>query len=99
MVRAYCREEGRRVSDYPCCVMPQSKRRTPKYSGPTQSKRPQKAAAKDPSPAWYVAIMFGLMALGVVLVVLRYVLQWDNMVLILGLVAIAGGFLMTTNFR
>jgi hypothetical protein len=43
--------------------------------------------------------MFGLMAVGVALVLLRYILGWNNIFLILGLVAIAGGFLMTTNFR
>jgi 1,4-dihydroxy-2-naphthoate octaprenyltransferase len=39
------------------------------------------------------------MALGVVLVLLRFVFEWDQTVLILGLVAIAAGFLMTTNYR
>jgi hypothetical protein len=76
--------------------MPESKRRKPKS-------RPQATAtaikAKDPSPTWYVAIMAGLMIAGVLLVLLRFVFQWDQMVMIAGLVAIAGGFLMTTNYR
>jgi hypothetical protein len=43
--------------------------------------------------------MAGLMALGVALVLLRFVFEWDQTVLIAGLVAIAAGFLMTTNYR
>ena len=57
------------------------------------------AKAKDPSPAWYVALMAGLMVIGVVLVLLRFVFEWDQTVLIIGLLAIAAGFLMTTNYR
>ena len=55
--------------------------------------------AKDPSPTWYVALMAGLMVVGVVLVILRFVFEWDQTILIAGLVAIAAGFLMTTNYR
>ena len=55
--------------------------------------------AKDPSPTWYVALMAGLMVLGVILVLLRFVFEWDQIVLVAGLVAIAAGFLMTTNYR
>ena len=55
--------------------------------------------AKDPSPTWYVALMAGLMVVGVVLVMLRFVFEWDQTILIAGLVAIAAGFLMTTNYR
>jgi hypothetical protein len=43
--------------------------------------------------------MFAMMALGVALVLLRYFLSWDNIVLVLGLGFIAGGFLMTTAYR
>ena len=57
------------------------------------------AKAKDPSPTWYVALMTGLMVIGVVLVLLRFILQLDQLVLVAGLVAIAGGFLMTPNLR
>jgi hypothetical protein len=39
------------------------------------------------------------MVLGVILVLLRFVFDWDQMVLVGGLLAIAGGFLMTTNYR
>lgn len=78
--------------------MPESKRRKPKHSGPTQSRKP-KEVTRDPSPTWYVVLMFAMMALGVALVLLRYFLSWDNIVLVLGLGFIAGGFLMTTGYR
>jgi 1,4-dihydroxy-2-naphthoate octaprenyltransferase len=55
--------------------------------------------SKEPSPTWYVALMAGLMVAGVILVLLRFVFEWDQTVLIIGLVAIAAGFLMTTNYR
>lgn len=57
------------------------------------------AKAKDPSPTWYVAVMAGLMVLGVILVLVRFVLQLDQLVMFGGLVAIAIGFAMTTNYR
>jgi uncharacterized membrane protein len=43
--------------------------------------------------------MAGLMVVGVVLVLLRFILQWDQIILVVGLAAIAAGFLMTTNYR
>ena len=78
--------------------MPESKRRKPKYSGPTQSRKP-KEVTREPSPSWYVVLMFAFMALGVALVLLRYFLSWDNIWLIVGLAFIGGGFLMTTSYR
>ncbi|MGH8915165.1 MAG: cell division protein CrgA [Acidimicrobiia bacterium] len=79
--------------------MPESKRRKPK-NGPVSAKAALAAVkAKDPSPTWYVGVMAGLMVLGVVLVLLRFVFEWDQTVLVIGLVAIAAGFLMTTNYR
>ena len=57
------------------------------------------AKAKDPSPTWYVAVMAGLMVVGVVLVLLRFILNLDQVLLLVGLGAIAAGFLMTTNYR
>lgn len=79
--------------------MPESKRRKPR-NAPVSAKAAQAAVkAKDPSPTWYVAVMAGLMVLGVILVLLRFVFEWDQTVLIGGLVAIAAGFLMTTNYR
>ena len=57
------------------------------------------AKAKDPSPTWYVAVMAGLMVLGVILVLIRFAFQLDQLVMFGGLVAIAIGFAMTTNYR
>lgn len=79
--------------------MPESKRRKQKRPPVSAAAAQAAAKAKDPSPTWYVALMAGLMVLGVVLVLLRFVFEWDQSVLIVGLVAIAAGFLMTTNYR
>jgi 1,4-dihydroxy-2-naphthoate octaprenyltransferase len=78
--------------------MPESKRRKPK-NPPKSQKAIEAAKAKDPSPTWYVATMTGLMALGVILVLVRFIFQQDQYLLLIGLGAIAGGFLMTTNYR
>ncbi len=78
--------------------MPESKRRKPK-NRPPSAKAVEAAKAKDPSPTWYVSLMAGLMVFGVILVLVRFILQLDQLVLLAGLVAIAGGFLMTTNYR
>jgi hypothetical protein len=79
--------------------VPESKRRKPKNRPVSAGAALAAAKAKDPSPTWYVALMAGLMVAGVVLVILRFVFEWDQTVLIAGLVAIAAGFLMTTNYR
>ena len=79
--------------------MPESKRRKPKNRPVSASAAKAAVKAKDPSPTWYVALMAGLMVVGVVLVILRFVFEWDQTILIAGLVAIAAGFLMTTNYR
>ena len=79
--------------------MPESKRRKPKNRPQSQQAIAEAAKAKDPSPTWYVAVMAALMVVGVILVLLRFVMQWDQLVLIGGLGAIAAGFLMTTNYR
>ena len=79
--------------------MPESKRRKPKNRPISASAAQAAERAKDPSPTWYVALMAGLMVVGVVLVLLRFVFDWDQMILVGGLVAIAAGFLMTTNYR
>ena len=78
--------------------MPESKRRKPK-SRPLSPAAQASAKAKDPSPTWYVVIMAGLMVVGVILVLLRFVFQLDQMVMFGGLVAIAVGFAMTTNYH
>lgn len=87
------------ATDYARRRMPESKRRKPKNRPQSEQTVAAAAKAKDPSPTWYVAVMAGLMVVGVVLVLLRFILQLDQMVLIAGLVAISGGFLMTTNYR
>lgn len=79
--------------------MPVSKRRKPKSRPQSQKAIEAASKAKDPSPTWYVAIMAGMMVLGVILVLLRFIFQWDQLVLVAGLAAIAAGFLMTTNYR
>lgn len=82
--------------------MPKSKvRKKKKQPGrPTPPSTPA-SKVKGESPIWYVAIMFGLMGLGVVLVVLNYVLTdtFGGWGLWVGLLGIAAGFLMTTNYR
>lgn len=79
--------------------MPESKRRKPKNRPQTQKAMEAAAKAKDPSPTWYVALMAGLMVVGVLLVLARFIFQWPQTMLLVGLGAIAAGFLMTTNYR
>jgi len=81
--------------------MPVSKRRKPKRRPPPQRAGEPAAKAKDkgPSPTWYVVLMAALMTVGVALVVLRFILELDQLVLVGGLAAIAAGFLMTGNYR
>jgi hypothetical protein len=79
--------------------MPESKRRKPKNRPQSQKAIETAAKAKDPSPTWYVALMAGLMVVGVLLVLARFVFQWPQTMLLIGLGAIAAGFLMTTNYR
>ncbi len=78
--------------------MPESKRRKPKNRPPSQ-KAIAAAKEKDPSPTWYVALMAGLMIIGVILVLVRFIFQMDQLVLVAGLGFIAVGFLLTTNYR
>jgi uncharacterized membrane protein HdeD (DUF308 family) len=79
--------------------MPESKRRKPKNRPQSQKAIEAAAKSKDPSPTWYVAVMASLMVVGVILVLLRFILNLDQVLLLLGLGAIAAGFLMTTNYR
>lgn len=79
--------------------MPESKRRKPKNRPQSQKAMEAAAKAKEPSPTWYVALMAGLMVVGVVLVLLRFILDMSQTMLLVGLGAIAAGFLMTTNYR
>ncbi|MDE0351228.1 MAG: cell division protein CrgA [bacterium] len=82
--------------------MPQSKgRRKRKTAGrptPPKSAASRGKKAKESSKL-YVAVMFGLMALGVLMVVTRYVLDTPSWLLLVGLASMGGGFLMTTNYH
>ena len=81
--------------------MPRSKvRRTAKTTRrPTPPKRPASAKQAKKSSKLYVGIMFGLMAVGVLMVVTRYVLDTPSWLLLAGLGCMGGGFLMTTNYH
>lgn len=78
--------------------MPQSKRRKPKAAGPTP---PKGIAAKEkvPSPQWYVVLMAGLMVVGVLIIVVRFMFQTPQWLLLVGLAFITAGFVMTTNYK
>ncbi|HUO46636.1 MAG TPA: cell division protein CrgA [Acidimicrobiia bacterium] len=82
--------------------MPESKRRkTQKPRRPPASRQTATAMIKEkgPSPTWYVAVMIGLMVIGLLLVIARFVFQLPQYWLFVGLIAIGGGFIMTTNYR
>lgn len=82
--------------------MPESKRRKPKNAGPTQSRTASNTLLSnddDASPTWYVAVMAGLMVVGTLLVLARFVFSMHQFVLLVGLGLIAAGFFMTTNYR
>ena len=79
--------------------MPESKRRKPKNRPQSPQAVDTAAKAKEPSPTWYVATMAGLMVVGVILVLARFIFEMDQVLLLVGLGAIAAGFLMTTNYR
>lgn len=86
--------------------MPKSKTRKKK----SQKRRsgappppPIESKTKGPSPKWYVATMFGLMAVGVVVILLNYIGTvpggTSNVYLLSGLGAIAVGFVMTLGYE
>lgn len=80
--------------------MPKSKgRRKPKHrQGPAQ---PESQKPKE-SPTWYVALMFGVMAIGGLIVILNYIGAvpggTQSAYLYSGLGLIAIGFVMTLNY-
>lgn len=51
------------------------------------------------SPKWYVYLMVALMSLGVVSVLAYYIFELGRGFLVAGLIGIAAGFLMTTNWH
>ena len=80
--------------------MPKSKgRRKPKR----QVTPPPTHKDEKVSPAWYAAVMFGLMGLGVLLIILNYIELVPggqaSTYLYSGLGLIAIGFLMTMNYH
>jgi len=86
--------------------MPKSKvRKNAKGKAQRRSALPPPVSSeyKDKSsPRWYVVVMFGLMAIGVIVIVLNYVgltPETNNTYLIGGLAAIAVGFMMTLNYH
>jgi len=84
--------------------MPVSKgRKKAKRKAPPPPPKPDPIKAKGPSPIWYVAIMFGLMGIGALIIILNYIGLvpggTDNGKLVIGLAAIAAGFAMTLNYR
>ncbi len=84
--------------------MPVSKGRKKANKQPTPpSHKPTAVDTKGPSPTWYVAIMFGLMGLGVLLILVNYIDVLpggtSNKYLLTGLAGIGVGFSMTMNYR
>lgn len=83
--------------------MPVSKKRKKVANHrPTPPKRVDPVAEKGPSPTWYVALMFGLMGVGMVVILANYMGllgTTSNTWLLLGLSGIASGFAMTLNYR
>jgi len=84
--------------------MPVSKGRKNAKKQPTPpSHKPTAIDEKGPSPTWYVAIMFGLMALGIVIILLNYIGllpgETNNKYLLSGLAAVGVGFAMTMDYR
>lgn len=84
--------------------MPVSKGRKKANKRPTPpSHKPTAVDEKGPSPTWYIATMFGLMAVGLVIILANYIGLLpggtSNAYLITGLAGIGIGFLMTMNFR
>lgn len=83
--------------------MPVSKGRKKAKRRPPPPPKPDPIKAKGPSPTWYVVLMFGLMAVGLLVILLNYMDLVpggrNNTWLLGGLAGIAAGFAMTLNFR
>lgn len=81
--------------------MPESKgrRKAKTVRRPTPPKSASRGKRTKESSTLYKAVMFGLMAAGVVLVVTRYMFDASPWLLMGGLGAMAVGFLMTTNYH
>ncbi|HSF86985.1 MAG TPA: cell division protein CrgA [Acidimicrobiia bacterium] len=83
--------------------MPVSKGRKKAKRRPPPPPKADPIKAKGPSPTWYIALMFGLMALGMLIILANYINVLpggtSNRYLLIGLAGIAAGFAMTLNFR
>jgi len=83
--------------------MPVSKGRKKAKRRPPPPPKPDPIKEKGPSPTWYIALMFGLMALGTLIILANYINVLpggtSNTYLLIGLAGIAVGFGMTLNFR
>jgi hypothetical protein len=84
--------------------MPKSKGRKKANNRPTPpSHKPTALQEKGPSPLWYVILMFGLMAVGLIIILMNYIGilpgGTSNTYLITGLAGIGIGFGMTMNYR
>ena len=84
--------------------MPVSKKRKKAANRrPTPPKRVDPVQEKGPSPTWYVVTMFGLMAVGILVILVNYMGilpgNTNNWYLIGGLAMIGVGFAMTLNYR
>ncbi|MXX64319.1 MAG: cell division protein CrgA [Acidimicrobiia bacterium] len=82
--------------------MPKSKGRAKKSRPPGRPTPPQSSsggAKNKQSSTLYVVSMFGIMGIGVLAVVTRYVLDTSSWLLLGGLGLIGVGFLMTTNYH
>jgi hypothetical protein len=85
--------------------MPKSKGRKKANKRPTPPKNPASAQVDErgPSPVWYVTIMFGLMAVGIIVILVNYMNLLpggtDSKWLLGGLTLIGIGFAMTLNYR
>jgi Cell division protein CrgA len=85
--------------------MPKSKGRKRANKRPTPPKNPatSKVDHKGPSPTWYVALMFGLMAVGILVILANYINLLpggtDGKWLIGGLGMVGVGMAMLLNYR
>ena len=84
--------------------MPVSKTRKKANRRPTPpSHKPTAIDKKGPSPKWYVSLMFGLMVLGVAIILVNYMGVFpggtSNKYLLTGLAGIGIGFSMTMGYR
>ena len=83
--------------------MPVSKGRKKAKRRPPPPPKPDPVKALGPSPTWYVVVMFGLMAVGLLVILANYMDLVpggrSNAYLLGGLGGIAAGFAMTLNFR